>query len=235
MTSAELEQQVRARHAAGASPKEIARALSVRPAVVIPIVRRVAGESHGRRDAAVRGCWVNPGWSEGLTIDDDRDWPRGEAATVGGLVTVVVAREHRYDKVSVCVYLVDVYCLGVKNVLGPRVMSEHELSEFVPAFFASYGATPIPAPIELAQHLVLGAIDYARSLGFDRHPDFDLTRSHIGELTGPGAIRFGRDGKPFFVQGPDDDPERIIRKLEESVGRENFHFMVGGHAFSDST
>jgi hypothetical protein len=44
MTAAELEREVRARHAAGVSPKEIARALGVRPAAVIPIVRQAAGE-----------------------------------------------------------------------------------------------------------------------------------------------------------------------------------------------
>ena len=33
--------------AAGASPKEIARALGVRPAVVAPLVRRVAAEGPG--------------------------------------------------------------------------------------------------------------------------------------------------------------------------------------------
>ena len=37
-----------------------------------------------------------------------------------GLVTALVARAHRHDSVSVCVYLVDVYCLGVKNATGPR-------------------------------------------------------------------------------------------------------------------
>jgi hypothetical protein len=44
MTAAELEREDRARHAAGASPRAIARALGVRPAEVIPIVRRAAAE-----------------------------------------------------------------------------------------------------------------------------------------------------------------------------------------------
>jgi hypothetical protein len=38
----ELEREVEVRHAAGASPRDIARALGLRPAVVIPIVRRAA-------------------------------------------------------------------------------------------------------------------------------------------------------------------------------------------------
>ncbi len=49
----DLEQEIRARHAAGASPKAIARALGVRPAAVIPIVRRAAGERETAKAQAV--------------------------------------------------------------------------------------------------------------------------------------------------------------------------------------
>ena len=50
---ADLEQEIRARRAAGASPKAIARALGVRPAAVIPIVRRAAGEREAAKSQAV--------------------------------------------------------------------------------------------------------------------------------------------------------------------------------------
>ena len=49
-TAAELEREVEVRHAAGASPRDIARALGLRPAVVTPIVRRAAA----RRAAETR-------------------------------------------------------------------------------------------------------------------------------------------------------------------------------------
>jgi len=50
---ADLEQEIRARRAAGASPKAIARALGMRPAAVIPFVRRAAGEREAVRSQAV--------------------------------------------------------------------------------------------------------------------------------------------------------------------------------------
>lgn len=34
------------------------------------------------------------------------------------------------------------------------------------------------------------------------------------------------EGKPFFIQGVRDDPVRIMRTLERSVGPGNFHFTV---------
>ena len=56
-----------------------------------------------------------------------------------GLVAVLVARKHRHGKVSVCGYLADVYCLGVKNALGPEIMDDLGLRGFaVRNFFSGY-------------------------------------------------------------------------------------------------
>jgi hypothetical protein len=52
------------------------------------------------------------------------------------------------------------------------------------------------------------------------------TTDQLGSWAGPSAIRFGRDGKPFFVQGPHDDADAVLQTLERSVGRGNFTFLV---------
>jgi hypothetical protein len=83
-----------------------------------------------------------------------------------------VAREHKYGKVSVCGYLADVYCLGVKNATGPRIMDELGLRAFIQDYFSAYDGDPIEAPIELAREVVFGSVEYARGLGFEPHPDF---------------------------------------------------------------
>lgn len=115
--------RVRALRGEGCSPKEIARALGVRPAVVAPLVRMVAREqAESAPEPAVVGCWVSPGWGSGRTVEGHPEWGEGRARRKGagsGLVGVVVAREHRKGgRASACGYLVDVYCLGVKNALG---------------------------------------------------------------------------------------------------------------------
>jgi hypothetical protein len=89
----------------GYSPKEIARALHVAPAVVAPLIRAMAQEKEAMApEPAVVGCWASRGWSEGLSVKARPDWPdlEGGDPSASGLVGVVVAREHRYDKVSVC-------------------------------------------------------------------------------------------------------------------------------------
>jgi hypothetical protein len=229
MDSQELLGRVRALRARGCSPKEIARALGVPPAAVAPLVRTIA--TADQASAAERksvGCWVSPGWSQGLTVKDHPEWPDVDTADPGtaGLVGVLVAREERYGRVQVCGWLVDVWCLGVKDVVGPRLMNERRVAEFAGSYFAAYQARPLAAPVELARHLVFGAVAYARSLGFAPAAGFATTTGQLGPWAGPSAIGFGRDGKPFFLQGPRDNAAAILKTLEGSVGRDNFHFLA---------
>lgn len=92
---------------------------------------------------------------------------------------MLVAREHRYGKVSICTYLCDVYCMGVKNTDGPDIMDRIKLRPFRSRFFSSFHGEPLQAPIELARELVLGSIHHARNLGFEPHPDFTAAQQHL--------------------------------------------------------
>jgi len=40
------------------------------------------------------------------------------------------------------------------------------------------------------------------------------------------TLEFGKDGKPFFIAGHDDNIDFIVRKLERAVGEGNFHFLL---------
>ena len=237
MRDEELQGRVRELHAAGASTNHIARELGVPRGRVAPLVRAIGREERASTaEPAVLGCWVSAGWSAGLTVDAARDWPdreRSGTVPVSGLVGVLVARGPRRagGDVSVCGYLVDTYCLGVKDALPPRRMTERRLPGFVDWYFDAFAGGPVAAPIELARHLVWGAVEYARGLGFEPHPDLRKAAGHLGRSTGPCAIGFGRDGKPYCVQGPYDDTDRILRTLDRTVGRDNYHFLVGVDAF----
>jgi hypothetical protein len=229
MDSEDLRGRVRALRARGYAPKQIARALGLPPATVAPLVRAIAAaDQAGAGERKLVGCWVSPGWSQRLTVQGHPEWPEVDAADPGaqGLVSVLVARQERYGRVGVCGWLVDVYCLGVKDVVGPRVMDERRGAEFTRSYFAAYQARPLAAPVELARHLVFGAIAYARSLGFEPAPAFQATTGHLGPWAGPSAISFGRHGKPLFIQGPHDNAAAILATLERSVGPNSFHFVA---------
>jgi hypothetical protein len=215
----DVRDKVRALRDESRSPKQIARALCIPPAKAAALVREVdAARQVNAGNPDVVGCWVSPGWSTGLTVEGHSEWMDSPAESgVDGLVAVLLARDDRRGgKVSVCGYLVDVYFLGVKNAIPPRSMTRPALAQFRHEFFSGYPVAPLPAPLELAQHLVFGAIDYARSFGVEPHSDFAAAAPHLGTWTGTSAITFGRDGKPFYYQGPHDDLKVIAAALERS-------------------
>jgi hypothetical protein len=233
MPDPELLERVRALRERGRSPKEIARALKLPPATIAPLVRAIAAQTAPENPAIVlAGCWVSAGWSSGLAVHGQPDWPGAEAPRdfdelgPSGLVRVLVAVERGGSKVSVCGYLVDAYCLGVKNALGPRGLDRRKLPEFVHKYFDAHDEPPVEAPLDLARHLVFGAVAYARDLGFEPHPDFAAATAYLEPWTGPSAITFGLHGRPVFMAGPYDNAASVIKTLERSVGEENFDFTV---------
>jgi hypothetical protein len=226
MREDELLGEVRALRARGLSPKAIARTLRLRPAAVAPLVRRVAQEASTAPPAPGRvvGCWVSPGWSRGLIVERREGWEDIDLGPDGpqGVALVIVARADRHDRVTVCGWLVDTFCLGVKNATGPAAMRGRDLPQFVRTYFMAFPAGGLGAPIALAHELVLGAVEYAAGLGLSPAPAFAPTRAHLGELTDPRAITFGREGRPLYVPGPYDDSIEIMRTLESSVGSGGF-------------
>jgi hypothetical protein len=197
-----------------------------------------AADAGGTHDAT--RCWINPGWRHGLRIEGHDDWPRDggapSEASDSGVALVLVARPSGYDRLMTCSYLVDTWCLGVKNAGGPKRMGRRELEALRRQCYAPWRSPGIPIPLELAQHLVLGAVAFAQRLGFEPHGDFKPARSVLGSWEGPSAITFGMDGRPHYINGPYEDPERVLATLERAVGRGAFHYTVSlGEAddFSD--
>ncbi|NMO56706.1 hypothetical protein HH310_36725 [Actinoplanes sp. TBRC 11911] len=218
----------------GSTPKQIAKALGLRPAVVAPLIRQAAEAHQGGVDPAERslmGCWISPGWSAGLGLDDVPQWaaadPIGAAdPDAGGLAKILIVRRERASRVTVCGYLVDVYCLGVKDSIGPQLIGSGSVDAYRHNFFEAFNTPALPAPVELAQDLIHGAVAYARGLGFEPAANFALTAPYLGTSTGPTAIRFGREGKPFYISGPYDNPRAVIATLETTAGPGNYHYLT---------
>jgi len=230
-----LLERVRQLRQRGVPPKQIAKALGMSSAAVAPLVRQVAELDQARSGPSERvlaGCWVNPGWSRGLDLSAiphaaSTDPPRVDSSGTQGLVGVLLARQERASRTTVCGFLVDVYCLGVKNAIGPLTMGVGSVDTYRRAYFQAYDSPGVPIPVELAQQLVHGAVAYARELGFEPHADFAAAAQHLGAPASACPIRFGRDGKPFYVSGPYDDSRAIFQTLDTTVGKGNYSFLTG--------
>ena len=135
---------------------------------------------------------------------------------------------HVEEWLLACGFLVDVFCLGVKNTNGPKTVDRRKLPDFARTFFSAWShRPPVPAPLELARHIVFGAVDYARSLGFEPHPDFAKSAALLGDWeTGSSDVTFGCDGKPYYINGPRDDTYGTMAKLRQTLGDGNFDYLI---------
>jgi hypothetical protein len=218
--------------AQGLDPRAIARRLGLRPAEVSKAIRADAARRAADSDALplLVGCFVSPGWSTGLSFDAEaRGWTDFDSDPAGGkgLATVLVARESRHgDKLTVTGYLVDCYCLGVKDVIGPRTIERGSYGAFLQGCFQAFHGARVEVPLELARELVHGAVDYARRLGFEPYRGFAAAATQLGEFTGPARIGFGDHGRPSYISGPRDNAQRVIQTLRRTVGEGNFDFLA---------
>jgi hypothetical protein len=147
-----------------------------------------------------------------------------------GIGNVIVSRRMPNGFIGAAFFLVDVFCLGIKDafydVLSPAEY-DYKLAGLQHETFRA-----IPPPC--ARKLVEGAEAYARDLGFPPHPDYQRARQIFGDLDAtacPTSYVFGKDGKPFFMSAPYDTParcRRIIDTLTRRCGPEGFHFVVAG-------
>ena len=153
-----------------------------------------------------------------------------ETITESGLGHVLIARQGPSRLIGLAMFLVDSACLGVKDVLA-ILQGPTEAKELIEKLENERDLKPV-AP-GLARGLVESAVAYARSLGFEPHADYRKASMIWGDIQAEsieGHYTFGRDGKPFYVNGPYEDHARqqhILRTLERTVGVGNFDCMLG--------
>jgi hypothetical protein len=152
---------------------------------------------------------------------------RSSAVLQPGFAQVLVARQGRASRVTVAGVLVDVYCLGVKNVIEPHTMGEGSLQAHRRTYYQAFEEPALPIGIEQAQAIVYGAVAYARGLGFEPAPGFTEAADVLGEPAGElPKIGFGRDGLPFYFNGPRDDARAVLATLERTQGAGNYHYVL---------
>jgi hypothetical protein len=160
------------------------------------------------RDYPIMGCWVRKDWKE------------------GGLTPTVIARQQADDKVIFAVFLVDYYCLGVKDAM---FNGDFPLKRFQNNLASLCAGEPEACDVDLAHELVYGSIKFARKYGFEPHPDYKMASLVLdpeGTHLAHHNLEFGKDGKPFYISGPYDNSQSIMAKLERTAGEGNYDFLT---------
>ncbi len=147
-----------------------------------------------------------------------------------GLGDVIISRKMPDGSIAASVFLVDTYCLGVKNCFF-RVVSPYEYESRMTDLRQEEGVEGVEP--EYAVKLIEDAVSFAKGLGFNPHKEYPLVKKIFGNIDPsacPSKFEFGKDGNPFYVSGPNAtqaDSDRIISLLNERFGPEGFHYMVG--------
>lgn len=146
------------------------------------------------------------------------------------MATVLVARNHVNGNITVCSYLVDLMCLGVKDSMFLFNVPIHKYEEFKEKVNGGMEMTEVD--YTLAHNIVYAGIEFAEEYGFKPHKDYEsVTKFMLEEDTEDIdliEIECGIDGQPVYMRGPFEDDakaRRIIAQLEKTAGPGNYTYI----------
>jgi len=142
-----------------------------------------------------------------------------------GIGHAIIARRTPQGLLAFGIFLVDVFCMGVKNTLW-RVDGPDAYRHMVDQI-EKRGKLKTVSP-EYVSKLVHCAADYAQALDIKPHADFRHVRlllEGIDPSKCPDAMEFGQNGKPYYIAGPNESPYRV-RELIERVTAVGGHFLA---------
>jgi hypothetical protein len=138
-----------------------------------------------------------------------------EALFENGLGILVIARGLTPEHVGMSTFLIDVFCLGVKDITFKWIGSD----EFT-SYVETMGVAAPLAPIDpsYGRKLLCDVVAWAQSNGFPPHRDFAVAEAMLADVSPDrcdALFQFGRDGKPFYMPGPNESPSLIHRRFEQ--------------------
>ncbi len=146
-----------------------------------------------------------------------------------GIGWVTIARRMSGGMYLSVVFLIDMFCLGVKDV-NVRPCGPADLREMLESMDRQSGYQAVTPGV--ARGFVEAAVAYAANLGLAPHADYSKAAGIWGQIEAlpvPAHLTFGKNGRPTYIAGPHDDNARqnmIFRKLAEHVGEGNFDFVI---------
>ncbi len=147
-----------------------------------------------------------------------------------GIGNVIVSRKMPDGNIGFSVFLVDTFCLGIKDAFF-SVQPQEKYDNEVKIKYNQQGSLQ-RIHQTCARKLTEGAAAYAKDLGFTPHSDYRMAKRIFGDIDPelcPMSFEFGKDGKPFFMSGPYDSPKKckmIMDTLTKKCGEDGFHFVV---------
>ncbi|HEV7599311.1 MAG TPA: hypothetical protein VGO49_03530 [Bradyrhizobium sp.] len=152
-----------------------------------------------------------------------------EALFDAGIGTLIVARGATPHHLAFGSFLLDVFCLGIKDVM----FDSRESDEFDRYVAVTDAGSPLASvdPGD-ARKLLRDLAVWSQSIGFPPHRDFAAVEQIFGDVGADASdvdFQFGCDGKPLYIPGPFDSASLIRRRIEQlqkRLGDDGFEFEI---------
>ncbi len=146
-----------------------------------------------------------------------------------GIGSVIITRKSSNGNILAGVFLIDVYCLGIKDCFV-RVFNE----ETYPSFLEEVNQQGKLKTIHptCARKLIEEAGKYAADLDFSPHKDYREAKKILGDIDSvacPRSFEFGKDGNPLYIAGPYDKPKfvkNVLDKLAKNCGPDEYNHVA---------
>ncbi len=165
------------------------------------------------RNLPIHECLILDGWQE------------------RGLAQIFVARKMPSGNICLGIYLVDHFCLGLKDTAYQFNLTLSEYEDLK----GDFGRNNMgECSYDLVHNLIFDAIEFAAEYKFKAHKDFRISQYLLEDDETAEVemidIEMGKDGKPFLMTGPFDNPQQLINHLTAVAGPGGFDYIarIGG-------
>lgn len=141
---------------------------------------------------------------------------------------VIVTRMHTGGKVSVAFYLVDIWCLGLKDSFYRLRMEEYEFEEMI----RTYRVGLRKCSYDEAHNWIYGAIAYAEEAGIEPDKSFNITQYMLEEDDDNIPLieyEYGKDGKHLLVAHSHLEVSLYMPLLKKNLGEGNYDYILSLH------
>lgn len=142
-----------------------------------------------------------------------------------GISPVIVSRKLTKDLYVFISYLIDFWCLGLKDTIIKFGITQKDLSQIYNRY-DDCGLETIS--YQDARSLILGAIDFAKIIEIAPHSSWDGMFSSFVEahLAYEKKFSFGQEGKHHYVFSPNDNELYNVQEIMEKVSKAEGHVIL---------
>ncbi len=179
-------------------------------------IRRQAGSPYQRigRSGEVVACYINENWKK------------------SGCASLFVLRRSRDQGLVLAAFLVDLWCIGLKDAWGRLDFTMEEFKKGILNSDRAY-VDLVRIDLDTVKHLVTGGIRFAHQNGFKlphRYQRWTAMLGDIGDWKSADLREFGLDGKLCYVGELEDLNKKLIGcSVNEFFGRDDVDYIMGDH------